>query len=678
MRLAYQVFGSRAFDFRVDVNDWEITGDPIKSGGLVDPDRVEVTERNILLLPLSQAASRRAEITFSLRRPVTHDAPRLEIPLPTPIADSVGTGELIVRAAPEIDVLPDLSSSTGLTAAPAIPTSVVGAVDENGTELHFRTLLPSAVFVADRANRARDVTATAATQIELAQDFAQVEQRFDYLVRYEPIGELVFEAPEAFAQDSELDIQLVSAVSAGDSATEEPGVPLHVHPRDESADALGTGSREFRVMLPQPRLGRFSVKVRYRRPQPRVSSTDVPYTIPLCHPQDGKTTTHRATVRAPKNFVVGLDSSGDESAWRAAAQGENAAANRTFEYAAGGDEMYLPLSIRIGRPVLASDTIVDRVWLQTWFTREWMQNRAAFHFRTAGNQATVELPPDAGAAELEVLLNGEPAELVSRAPGRIAIRLPQSNNENTAVTSSPIGAHTLELRYRQPYQHSLLTRHRLTPPQIEGSTALSQVYWQIVLPGDEHIVHSPQEVVTASRWQWLGTFWGREPLKSQPQLEEWAGATEQPPPPAANNQYLYTGLLPVASIELVSGPRWLVVSAASAGVLALVLGWIYVPAARRSWMVAAAAVALVVAAITYPAAALLLAQASVVGLILAVLAVALSRLVARPTRAAITPIISPSSQRMASPRSDSILMPPVIAAASTAPTVSLRMSDSER
>ena len=120
-------------------------------------------------------------------------------------------------------------------------------------------------------------------------------------------------------------------------------------------------------------------------------------------------------------------------------------------------------------------------------------------------------------------------------------------NQPDAAATEPM-IHTLEIRFRRPIQQALITRHRLTPPQIDATTELSQVYWQIVLPADEHIVDSPGQLVSASQWQWLGAFWGRHPVMSQTDLEKWVGATTQIAPAADENQYLFTGLLPVSSI----------------------------------------------------------------------------------------------------------------------------------
>jgi len=681
VRLAYQVFGARAFEFRVDLNGWEITGDPVESGGLVDQDRIVVIPDSTLVLPLAQASSRRAEVSFTLRRPTSRDSARLELPLPVPAADSVGTGELIVRAAPDIELLPDVTASAGLTAAPAQQAADSTGI-ETGTELRFRTLLPAATFVADRSNRPREISTQTSTQVELSQEAAQVEQRVDYSVRYEPAGELEFEVPLDMSLDvDKMEVSLLTTSNGTEPKQDEQGTPLHFTPSDdEMAELIQADTRLLRLMLPQPRIGRFAVRIRYRLPQPALGANDTVWLIPLPRPADGRFVSNRATVRAPRNLTVGVDPTVDDSSWKASPpSAENGSLNSAYVLTADVPEQYLPLTVRAGRPELASPTIVDRVWMQTWFANGVRQDRATFRFRTAGDQSTVELSPDAVKAEIEVLVDRQPAEVVTRGLGRIVVKLPQSKGNSASGAGFSASTHTLELRSRVLYGSNLLARHRLTPPQLEGSTALSQIYWHIVLPGDQHVVRSPDQLTSASEWQWLGSFFGRRPLRSQAELEEWASASEQLSPTDAQNQYLYTGLLPsVSSIEIVTAPRWLIVLAASGGVLASALLWIYAPAARRSWILGVAAIAIAALAIAYPTAAMLLAQASMVGVLLSALAYLLSRVYARPALVPIVPAAAASSQRMATPRMDSILMQPNAAASSTAPTASLHVSDSGR
>src|SRR5262249_19837434 len=132
------------------------------------------------------------------------------------------------------------------------------------------------------------------------------------------------------------------------------------------------------------------------------------------------------------------------------------------------------------------------------------------------------------------------------------------------------------------------------------------------------------------------------------------------------------------SVELVTAPRWLVVLAASTLAMALVFGWYYLPIRFRSWMLIAIVVIIALAAVSYPTAALLLAEAAATGVVLATISVFVLRSMTGPRQRSLVPSITPSSRRILTPRTDSIVMSPVVAAASTAPTVTLRTSDSER
>ena len=513
----------------------------------------------------------------------------------------------------------------GLTSA-----STTAAAADGSTELHFRTLQPNAVFVTDRSARVQDVVTQTTTRIDVAQNHAQVEQLIDYVVRYEPLTEIVLDVPAELADEVEnLEVLLLPATAAADPKLEEQGTPLHVNPNEVNSTESAGEPRPIHYMLPQPWLGRFAVRIHYRYPKPSVGTADTEWPVPLIRPVEGRLASHNASVRAQRGFVVSLDSTAEDTSWKQAASAvDTDSPGSALTLSTDADEMYLPLAIRAGQSETGATTTVDRVWLQTWFANEVEQNRAAFRFRTANNQTTVELPPDILSGELEILVDRKPAEVISRLRGELLFAC--FNLTGKVEDQSPSETvHTLELRSRQPYRNRLLTRHRLTPPQIDGSTALSQIYWQIVLPADRHVVGGPAQMNSASQWQWLRGFFGRQPIKLQSELEEWTNATEQPGPTDAQNVYLYTGLLPVSSIELTTSPRWLIVLAASAIVLAISTLLMYLPTGRRNWVLAVLACAIAAGAIAYPTPALLVAQAAAIGLVLSVVAVLLSRFVAR-------------------------------------------------
>lgn len=679
VKLNYQVFGARAFEFRVELNGWETTGDPVESGSLVDSDRVTVTPEHTLLLPLVQAAARRAELTLTLRRALKREESRIKLPLPVPAADSIGTGELVVHAAPDVNLLPDIANSTGLTTA-SVPTIASENASDGATELHYRTLLPAATFVADRLNRAREVVAQRGTQIDIAENGAQVDQEFTYAVRFEPVSELTFDVPTEFFENADgVEALLATNNANGEAKPEDRGTPLRFSSTgDESNIANVSDRQQVRVLLPRPRTGKFTVRVRYHMAFSRTGAAEAHVVLPLIHANEGQAASGPVTVRTTRDLVAAIDDNAPGATWKlASSTAEVNAENAALHLVADHEATTIPLRISAARANPSASVMVERVWIQNWFSKDVVQNRAAFLIRTAGSQATIELPPDETAGDIEVLVNRQPAQIVSQAPGRLIVRLSEAANSTPVGAGSSAVTYAVELRSRQPYRPNLLTLHHLTPPQIEGSTALSQVYWQIVLPGDEHVAHPPAQLSAASEWQWLGAFWGRRPVWTQAELEAWVGASQQIAPTSSHNQYLFTGLLPIATIELITAPRWFIVLSASASVLALAMIGLYAPVARNPWVWSVAALLIVVAALIFPAETLLLAQASIVGILLAGLSYLVSRLSARPARLSTGSIVSPSSQRLVTPWVESIKMPPLVAAASTAPTTSLRLSDSE-
>jgi hypothetical protein len=177
-------------------------------------------------------------------------------------------------------------------------------------------------------------------------------------------------------------------------------------------------------------------------------------------------------------------------------------------------------------------------------------------------------------------------------------------------------------------------------------------------------------------WQWLGSFWGRRPPLAQDKLEQWIGATAQLAPSASENEYLYSGLAPVASIEIVTMPRWLIVLMASGIVIALALAWNRVPVSRQRWILAGAALVVAALALAFPEPAVLVGQASVLGLAIVLVAALVRRLAPRPQRWPQLSTVGGSSRHGALSRSDSSALPPV--PVSSSPTVQVRLSDSQR
>jgi hypothetical protein len=676
VHLSYQIIGARAFQFRIRMEGWEMTGEPVESGGLVDQDRVMLVSDDVLVLPLSQGVLRRAEVSLSLRRPLSRDSSRIELPLPVALADSVATGELVVRPTVELNLLPDVENSQGLTPALA---DTRDEMDDNDRSFHFRTLLPHVVLVGERVTRQRNVEAEVETEINLTNTKAQIEQRIGYDVQYQPMKEVILTAPQVLVEESgDLEIDVLPANEEGESDSDN-GAPLpFAWLPQEGSMPESNGTRKLQVALPQPLLGKFVVRLRYQVAAAVSGSPGEVWSLPLIQPAEGQIVSLPGVLHSPPSLSVQLAASATGWSWKPLAEGELRPGEVSYEYVAEQPQHVLPLLVKSRDADLPNATTVDRVWMQTWLSDDMRQERAVYRFRTSGSKVVVELPPQISPQDVEMLLDGRPAEDVSREGGRIVVRLGDGTYEKPMGLLS--ATHTLELRFRSTFSSGLVTHTSVTPPQLTGNTALAEFYWQFVLPADRHIVRSPTTLTPASQWQWLGSFWGLRPIMSQADLEKWIGASTQIAPAAGQNEYLYTGLAPVRSVSFISAPRWVIVLVSSSTVLLVVLAWVYFPFARRKEMILVAACFIAALAVTFPAATLRIAQASVLGIIVAFLAIILARLTSRPSvqhASAMVSLSTGSTQRMLTPRPESIVMPPVTTTASTAPTSPGAMRDSE-
>jgi hypothetical protein len=670
-RLDYQVPGARAFEFRVQLNGWELTPDPIESNGLVDRDRAVVSRDGILILPLGQASSRRASLEFTLRHSLPIGTDTVRLPLPLPEADAVATAQLVVVADRAIELTPDLAASRGLAPVPVVDGETIDRSQDGEQHFTYRAYSSGARFAAHRAPRSRDVTVQVDTKLSVGMDSASASQVADFEIRYLPLSDLAFELPPGWSvAGDEIEILPESNSDAPTAAA--------VVMEPETADR---STRIARVLLTQPRLGRLRVRLAYEfdnRPSPGDERANH---LILPRPVATRLATHRVEVSTTNDRSAAMDTSAN-SPWRV---DPNSDTDLALVLAGGSANPELPIQIGPYAASRPQTTVVERVWLQTWQAGYIVQERAAIRFRTSDSTATVELPPNSTAAEIEVLVDGEIALGSIVQEGRVVVALPPT----ASGEADRLPSHTLELRYRRSAPAGLVTRLSMTPPQLVGSSALCEVYWHIVLPGDRNILQASEGLIPVDSVQWLEVALGRAAAKSQEELEQWATASNQPEPSDTQNAYLYSALTPT-SIELVTAPRWLLVLGMSGAVLLLTIAWIYMPVVRRAWIAVAVALAVAALAVAFPSQAVLLGQAAVIGLVASALAVLLKRWSAvRKVYAAAAGAGSTNLRTRSSLRTDSYYSPspvpltnlssgtPASPSTSSSPTVSLTIQDSD-
>jgi hypothetical protein len=288
------------------------------------------------------------------------------------------------------------------------------------------------------------------------------------------------------------------------------------------------------------------------------------------------------------------------------------------------------LAVTSKQSTTEASTIVERAVLQTQLTETFRQDRALFRLSTNRKRIDVSLPTGADMRALEILVNG-------------AVVLPEEIRTRTATI--PLGGGTtdyvLELRYhfdgRGP-QGPL----ELEGPQLSSARWIQQLYWQLIVPSGEHVVLSPDRYTAEFGWVWSDFLWRRESTHGEQDLERWvkdglvSDESQLPdvrpatfPSTASSNRYLFSSVGKIEPLRIYTLGRARLVLLASLPLLAFGLGLIYVPWLRHPATLFIAAVLVASAGVVAPQVALLLAQASLLGLVLVGLAALIARLVPR-------------------------------------------------
>ncbi len=260
-----------------------------------------------------------------------------------------------------------------------------------------------------------------------------------------------------------------------------------------------------------------------------------------------------------------------------------------------------------------------------------------FRLTTNEPQLQLTLPEGADPSSLEV-------DVDSR---RVAADSVRQRDISISVPPAVAGEHLLEVRY--------FFTGRQTPgaialaaPQIKSANWVRQFYWQLVLPAYEHVLFAPNHYTREFRWAWNNFFWQREASLDQRDLENWIGAPprgdttrladESPDDYAvrqqraglSTNRYLFSTVGTTDALEIYTMSRARLVLWASLPVLLGGLMLIYFPVVRHPGLLFVLAVSVVAASLVDPDLALLVAQASTLGLVLAISAAFLARASARP------------------------------------------------
>jgi hypothetical protein len=649
MAFDYQFAGARTFAVRVDLRGWQLTDDPLESGGAVEASRVVETEQGLLVLPLVNPDVQRARIALVVRKPLQLGEQTFE--LPEAAGGFVLPGQLVVEADPSLQVTIDVSRLEGLGALAATDEAPAG----DDSPLVFRTFLSRASLGATITRRQRQVAVDAHTAVEVSERQLTVSERLDYLVKYRPLTQLELWAPQELPEQRSFQVLIdgreLEATTSVESSTEGLSTP-----------------RKLIVSLPRPVQDAFQLDLTYSiRYAGATPESPAHVSLPLMIPVD-PLISHEVAVQARQPWRIALGQTAQAEAWTLLpTETSPATATSTWRLRSVGPESSLPLVVQKDSLEDLQNAILERAWLQSWVAGDSQQDRAVFQFRSPHANVLVELPPAATNRPLEVLLDGEPVDFESPTEGRLAVSLPHV---------SPRERHVLELRYQRPINLFSGTRLTTALPKLVCRPMSAPVYWQLVLPRGWQVVRLPAGLTSESWLGWKAYRWGRQPTRSQSDLEQWTNASSAPPPSPTTSQYVYSSFdVPVEVSVIVARQMWLILAATLAA-FGLGMLCVYTPIAGKFAFWLGLALALLALVFVYPELTLLAGQAMLWGGVMTLAVLVLRQ--AFLGRAAVEVVLAPASSQVGSTSAtESLVQQRLTSRADDEPTVAARVDESK-
>lgn len=601
-RFTYRVSGAKAFSLQIDMPGWEV--DEVGPSSLIKADALVMSQAQPLSVPLAQPATGQFELYVRAHRTLPENPTSLDFQLPRPVANMVSGAPVIVQPADNVELAPRESDLVGLLRERGEPPVELAARQQ--PPWYYRSETAQARFVAEMRVHRRSISVKADSTVTLAGESGTVSQQFTYRVARESLDTAYLDVPAELAASGKLEVTQDGKSLAWLAVGE--GLASDVQP-----DMV-----QVRVPLAAPQIDTFTLHCSYPLEVGQiVPQATVPLRVPLVMPSEGQLDENVVRVVADKSVKVqSLD-----GLWT---REDLAPAERTdgvqLVLSASVPRRQVALGLRLNQRAADDETIVERAWVQTWLTDQARQDRAVYRLTT--RRASLEVTLPSGVTRPEIMLDGQVAAAVEGTGSNQWI-VPLAGD-------GQLHTHVLQIIYRFPERKpSGGGNLSIESPKLENRAWIRRLYWQLVLPRDEHLVAGPASMTPEYRWMPRGLYWGRLPLMDQAQLEAWSGAPASSPLPAGTNQYLFSALGDSQRLAARTMDRSTLVLLSSALVLAIGLTLVYLPLARHPVALLIGAVAVLSTSVIYPEVALVLGQAAALGIALGLLGAVLHRVVSR-------------------------------------------------
>jgi hypothetical protein len=621
--LKYTASSARFRKLLIQADGWII--DRVLPADLI-AETISLTENSPLTIPLvrnGKPIAEEFEIRIEMHWPISTNGRSFNVKLPRPVNVVASPASLSVFPADSVNVV---ASPATLAVFPAdnidltlrseeikglIAESLPPDLDDSktGQPPLYYVEEPSdtgAVFAGDFEVRSRIVAANVANTMTFADRSLAIEHRFELDISYEPLRQIKFNIPEAAAPIDQ--IQFFELISEADATAngglrERPLAVLDFMPADDQ------GIAEVTVDLLEDRIKTCSIVARYSLPiTPGATGDSLPLKL-IRVSVDPSITIGTSNLRlvATEEVEVELVSSG----WDTLIDDllDPSSRDQLFQISGGVDEV--EIIVRLVKTPQLGATVLEKFWLQSYLSRSMRQDRACFQLRTNSERIQVQLPT--GASLLGVAVQGLKHQTAEASnTGLVAIDLDPAESANT---------YTVEVWYWFSALDVPVARLTVEPPTLVGVQHARRIYWQLVLPRDEHLLIPPSTLTAEYVWRWNFNHWGRHSTRRQTDLEAIMNATRwESPPDQSINQYLFTSVGPIPPVEFITASRGALTLVLSLTVLVGGLCLIYFRWARHPASLLVGGVLVMSLGFAFPEPTILGAQAATMGIVFVLLA----------------------------------------------------------
>jgi hypothetical protein len=604
----YQIYRDSLSEVTILWPEWQAEGWTID--GLDPPDLVEAAsleeDHNSIRVRLVKRQSAAFQIRLRARRAIkgTED---VRFTLPRAKASSASTVSLVVANAENVET--ELTARGETVLRPALPASPEQSTlpeslrglkrtayridtDEQGLSLHI---------VAQQRRLRTESSSEAVWQ----NDRVQVVQRIMCDVAYERLSQLKLKVPGDLPAErvrffDERDVELTPEWA------EEPDSPM----------------RLVRLVLPEPKIGRFELQVRFfvRVPDDASTEGDATLAIPIVQSGDEPFSQTRFSLARTDWF----EAAAGAEVWQPLPLRPEA-----WLWSIDGTQSEFELRITRSRGSANGTASVSRGLVTAKIEQSGQgQLRAQFRIASRSPSLNMTLPSHAELSQVvwdrTPLVKGVDAVELPAGSRRYTLRLPEM--KDGAID------HLLTVDYQMSCASDSGSTNslELLSPQLPQSSWVAQIVWQAVLPSDQHVFTYPTSATPMFRWRRQGLFWRRVSDPDPSQLRQWIGANSGPPmmtagevesPELVGNLYAFSQFGAPRALRFRTLSRPMVVLFGAS--LSLIAGFaiLRVPALRHVLTVLCAGLVLAAIGLWYAAPLELLLQPMIVGLLLPTVAV---------------------------------------------------------